>query len=193
MGRRVDVEPDNVGQLGGKAGIARTLEGAQPVRLQFVLAPDALHRPHGNADRLGHRPAGPVGRLVRRLGARQRHHPRRGFRRDRRLAGLAGLVAQQTFDPAFGKALLPALHRRPADADAVRHLLRRVPIRRGEHDTRRHASAGGCGRPRSPPTARAAVLNTTQTCCAMAPAPHTPRPDIAYPNAIVNPLNDSKH
>jgi hypothetical protein len=84
--------------------------------------------------RFGHRPPGSVGRLVRRHGARQRHHLRYGFRRARRLAGLAGLVAQQTLDPALGKALLPPLHRRSADADTVRHLLRRMPIRRGKHD-----------------------------------------------------------
>ena len=122
--------------LAAKPRIARALEGAQPVRLQFVRPPDALHRTQRDADRFGHRPAGPVGRLVRRFGAGQRHHPRRGFRRDRRLAGLAGLVAQQTLNPALGKALLPAPHRRPADADALRHPLRRVPIRRGEHDAR---------------------------------------------------------
>jgi hypothetical protein len=28
VGWRVDIEPDDVGQLGGKAGIARALEGA---------------------------------------------------------------------------------------------------------------------------------------------------------------------
>jgi hypothetical protein len=39
-----DVEPDDVDQLGGKAGIARALEGAQPVRLQFVRPPDAVYR-----------------------------------------------------------------------------------------------------------------------------------------------------
>ena len=43
MGRRIDIEPDNVRQLGGKARIARALEGAQPMRLQFVRPPDALH------------------------------------------------------------------------------------------------------------------------------------------------------
>jgi hypothetical protein len=58
------------------------------------------------------------------------------LRRDWRLAGLAGLVAQQTFDPALGTALLPPPHRRPADADALRHSLRQLPIRRGEHDAR---------------------------------------------------------
>jgi hypothetical protein len=33
VGRRIKIEPDDVGQLGGKAGIARALEGAQPMRL----------------------------------------------------------------------------------------------------------------------------------------------------------------
>ena len=51
-------------------------------------------------------------------------------------AGLAGLVAQQTVNPALGKALLPAPHRRPADADALRHPLPRAAIGRGEHDAR---------------------------------------------------------
>ncbi len=134
-GPRASAKPDNVGELGGKAGIAPALERAQPVRLKFVRPPDALHRTHRDADGLGHCPAGPVGRLVRRS-ARQGHHPSRGFRRQRRLAGLAGLVAQQTLNPALGEALLPPPHRRPADANAFRHLLRRVPICRGEHDAR---------------------------------------------------------
>jgi hypothetical protein len=43
VGRRIDIEPDDVSQLGGKARIARALEGAQPMRLQFVRPPDALH------------------------------------------------------------------------------------------------------------------------------------------------------
>jgi len=136
MGRRIDIEADDISELGGKARVARALEGAQPVRLQLVRPPDALHRTYRDADRFGHRPAGPMGRLVRRFGARQGHHPRRRFRRDRRLAGLAGLVAQQTLDPALGKALLPPPHRRTAETEALRNLLRRAPIRRGEHDAR---------------------------------------------------------
>jgi hypothetical protein len=36
MRRRVDIAADDVGALGGKAGIARALEGAQAVRLQLV-------------------------------------------------------------------------------------------------------------------------------------------------------------
>ena len=60
MGRRIDprvrplagpragAEPDDVSELGGQAGIARALESAQPMRLQFVRPPDALHRTHRN-------------------------------------------------------------------------------------------------------------------------------------------------
>jgi hypothetical protein len=44
MGRRVDIKPHDIGELGGKAGIARALEGAQQVRLQFVRPPEALYR-----------------------------------------------------------------------------------------------------------------------------------------------------
>jgi hypothetical protein len=43
VGRRVDIEPDDISQLGGKVRIARPLEGAQPVRLQLVRPLDALH------------------------------------------------------------------------------------------------------------------------------------------------------
>ena len=74
--------------------------------------------------------------LVRWRGVGQRHHPRHGLRRDWRLAGLAGLVAQQTLDPALGKTLLPPPYRRPADTDALRYPLRRVTIGRGEHNAR---------------------------------------------------------
>jgi len=51
---------------------------------------------------------------------------------------------QQTFDAAFGTALLPPPYRRPADANTLRHPLRAVSIRRGEHDAR---SLGVLARP----------------------------------------------
>jgi len=49
VGRRIDIEADDVGQFGGKARIARALEGAQPVRLQFMRLPDALYRAQRDA------------------------------------------------------------------------------------------------------------------------------------------------
>src|ERR1700737_4809028 len=72
------------------------------------------------------------------------------------LPGLRVLSRSRPFNPALGKALLPAPHGRPADADALRHPLRRVPIRRGEHDARPFdvlARPVAVGRD-SPPTAR---------------------------------------
>ena len=36
MGWRIDIEPDDVGELGGKAGVARALEGAEAMWLQLV-------------------------------------------------------------------------------------------------------------------------------------------------------------
>jgi hypothetical protein len=75
-------------------------------------------------------------RLMRRFGAGQRHQLGRLSGRDPRLARLAGLVAQQTFNPHLGEALLPPPHRRPADADAVGNPLCRFPIGRGQHDAR---------------------------------------------------------
>src|SRR6516164_6607673 len=154
MGRRIDIEPDDVGQLGGKTWIARALEGAQPVRLQLVRPPDALDRTQRNADGFGHRPAG-------------------GYCRQRRLARLAGLVAQQTVNPALGKALqrhtvgrlTPTLcatcctEYRSAEASTMR--ARSICLR---CRLRSAAIAANCS--------RSAVLNTTHTCCAMAPSPH---------------------
>ena len=136
MRRRIEIEADDVGELGLKAGIARPLEGPQPVRLQLVRPPDALHRAHREPHRLGHRPAGPMGRLMRRFGASQRHQLGRLIGRDRRLAGLAGFVAQQALNARFGEAPLPAPHRRPAAADALGNPLCRPAIGRGEHDAR---------------------------------------------------------
>src|SRR6516162_1487980 len=191
----IHVKPNNISELVGKAGVARALEGAQPVRLQFVRLPDALHRTQRDADGFGHRPAGPVGGFVRRLGAGHRHHARRGFRRDRRLAGLAGLVAQQPVDPALGKALLPSPHRRPADADALRHLLRRVPICRGEDNLRPldvFARPVSVGRDRRQLLAlRSAQYHTYLLC--HGPCPPSPWTNIAHPDGFVNLLNESEH
>ena len=133
MRRRIDIEADDVGQLVGEVRIARALEGADPVRLELVRLPDALHRAQRDADGLGHRAAGPVRRLV--AAARRRSAPPRAppSRRERRLAGLAGLVAQQPVHARLGEALLPAPDRRPADPGPTRY--RRDASRSAESST----------------------------------------------------------
>src|SRR5271163_2268706 len=136
MRRRIDIEADDVGQLGGEARIARALEGAYAMRLQLARSPDALRRAQRHAHRFGHCAAGPMGRLVRRVQYRSAPPVAPRFPPELALCRLAGLVAQQTLSPCLGKALLPAPHRRSADADGLRHALRRPPIRRREHDAR---------------------------------------------------------
>ena len=52
------------------------------------------------------------------------------------LPGFRVLSRSRPSTPVSAKRLLPSPHGRPADADALHHPLRRVPIRRGEHDAR---------------------------------------------------------
>ena len=63
----------------------------------------------------------------------QSHQLGRLIGRDRRLAGLAGFVAQEPLNARFGEVLLPAPHGGPAEADArPRHLF--LPLVAVAHD-----------------------------------------------------------
>ena len=111
---RIDIQADDVLELGGEVGIGRELEGAdrcgcRPCAAQ-IRCTERKETPAAC-----HRPAGPVGRFAGRLGEGQRHDPPHGLGAQRRLARLAGRVAQQTVDPGLGKPPLPAPHRGPAD------------------------------------------------------------------------------
>lgn len=134
--RRIEIQPDDILDLGGESGIGRLLEGADAVRLQPVCRPDPLHRPQRDADRPGRGASRPVRRLARRLGARQRQDLRHRPSRQRRLAGRPRLVAQQALDTRFREPLLPAPDRRPADADGVRHRQHRQTLGRQQDDAR---------------------------------------------------------
>jgi hypothetical protein len=111
------------------------------------------------------------------------------------LPGFPGLVAQQTLDPALGKALLPSPHRRPANADALRHLMHRVPIGRGEDNLRpldvfaRPVSVGrNC---RQLLALRSAQYHTY--LLSHGPCPPMSRSSMAHLNSFVNLLNESEH
>ena len=108
MGRRIDVEADNVARLGREVGIVGQLELADTVRLQPVRTPDALHRTDADADHRGHRRRGPVRRLSRRQPERERHHAFGDLGRQRRDARRARLVAQQPVHALAHEPLLPA-------------------------------------------------------------------------------------
>ena len=169
MGRRVHVEANNIFDLCGEGRVGGALEGAQAVRLEAVLFPDALDRAQRQADRLGHRPAGPMGSFTRRLGAGQRQHLGHGGGRHRGSARRPGLIAQQALHPGLGKAALPAPHRRAADPGAPRHLDDRQPIRRERTTSARCPCF--TGRLRSPMIAanraRSSAATKTQTSCAI--------------------------
>ena len=70
VGGRVHVEADHVLHLGCKGRIGGSLEGPRPMRLEAMNRPDALDRAQRHAHGLGHRAAGPVGGLPRRLRAK---------------------------------------------------------------------------------------------------------------------------
>lgn len=72
--------------------------------------------------------------LARWLGAGQGQDLGDGARRQRFLAGRAGLVVQQALDALLGKALLPAPDRRAAGAGPPRHFQHRQALGRKQHD-----------------------------------------------------------
>ena len=108
MRRRIDIEPDHVAQFGDELRVGRELELPVAVRLQPVRLPDAPHGAGADAARLRHQVGGPVGRLGRRLGQRQRDHAFDHLRPERRNARGPRLVAQKAVDAFPHEALLPA-------------------------------------------------------------------------------------
>ena len=134
MGGRIDVETDDVANLGGELRIVGELEGADAARGQAVGAPDTLNRGQADADDPGHHPACPVGGLARRLAQGQGHDPfgdRVAQPGDPRRPGL---VAQQARDALFHEPRLPAPHGGLADAGRSHDRRRSQPVGRGQHD-----------------------------------------------------------
>ena len=96
---RIDVEPDDVLELGGKGRVIGQLELIHPVRFEAVRAPNTLHRADADPDRLGHGRRRPVGRLARRRSSGEIDDLTDNFACQRRFARRAGLVAQQPIHP----------------------------------------------------------------------------------------------
>jgi hypothetical protein len=70
------------------------------VRRELVGLEDALHRPQADTRRLGQHPARPVGGLSRRRAGHEIDDQLHSVGRQRRLTGLARLIAQQPVDPS---------------------------------------------------------------------------------------------
>ena len=75
VGRRIDIEADNVAQLSGEVRIVGELELPPAIGLEAVCLPDAPDRAGADAGGLGHHVTGPVRRLPGRITERQRDDP----------------------------------------------------------------------------------------------------------------------
>ena len=144
---RIDIQPDDIVELLGKFRIVRELELPVAMRLQPMHFPDAPHCAGADVARGGHHGSGPVRRLARRHGQRERHHAINHYRLQRSNTRWPGLVAQQAVDTGCHVALLPppdtglrfaglahdrrcprAFGRQQDDRCPPRMLLRRIPI-----------------------------------------------------------------
>ena len=112
VGRRVDVEADDIAQLVNEQRVVGELELPPAVGLQAVRLPDATHCAGADADRGRHHIGGPVRGLAGRVGKRQGYDALSHFRAERRNARGSRLVTQQTFDAFRGEAFLPAPYAR---------------------------------------------------------------------------------
>lgn len=71
----INIEANDVADLGGKLRVIGELEGANTVRCQAMGTPDALNRGQADARHLGHHPSSPMGRLAGRFAQGQGHNP----------------------------------------------------------------------------------------------------------------------
>ena len=108
MGRRIDVEPDDVLHLFGELRIVGQLEQSKAMRSKLMETPGTLDRTDGNADGRGHGAGGPVRRLMGRFGVRQSHHPIDNRLVERHDARWPRLVLDQAVDPRSHETFLPA-------------------------------------------------------------------------------------
>ena len=107
MVRRIDIEADDVAQLGDELRVIGQLELTHPVGLQAMGAPDALDRTDADPDRFGHGRAGPMGRVRGRASQGQGHHVFGNIWAQWRDARRSRLVAPQPGSTLGAKPLLP--------------------------------------------------------------------------------------
>src|SRR5258705_7718508 len=136
MGRRVDIEADDVAHLGRELRVGRELERADAVRLKPVRAPDTLDVGQAHARDFRHRAAGPVGGFARRFGEGQSHDPLGHLWVEGLNPRGPGLVAQQAIDALLGKPFLPAPDNRLARGGGAHDRHPAEPVGGSQHDPR---------------------------------------------------------
>jgi hypothetical protein len=147
IGRRLQVQAHDIGDLRRGVWIHAELEGFEPVGLQRVRAPHAMHRHMRDADLVGQVPRTPVSQARRGWLQGQGDDLGRLARRDGAWSPGSRVIVQ-TVDAALGEAAPEAahLHRRVAGLPGdlrTRHILRQQQNRAGTADQpsggRRHA------------------------------------------------------
>lgn len=108
MGRRRDVEANQIMQFLGESLVVGEFEAAPAMRCQRMLMPDLDDRRGCNPNDLGHRTNRPVRCFLLRRIKRQCDDTLNEFAIQRRNAGRSALVAQKTIDALSHEALLPA-------------------------------------------------------------------------------------
>ena len=134
MGGRIHIEADDVFEFLGELRVVRQLERADAMRCELVGFEDALHRTQANPCGFRQHPAGPVGCFSRRRPERQVDHSLHGAGRQRWFAGLARLVARQSFDTFRHEPRLPSPHHRLGFARAAHDLGRATAVGSGKND-----------------------------------------------------------
>lgn len=104
----VDVEANDIAQLGDEVRIIRELELAVSVRGQAMGSPDLAHRALADTGGLGHHRRRPMGCLERRVTLGQRHHALGYLGTQGRDPRRPRLVAQKPVDAVGHEPLLPA-------------------------------------------------------------------------------------
>lgn len=133
---RVHVETDDVADLLDEVRIFRKLKGLDPIRLQPMLAPNAVYRQRRQAARLRLRAQRPVRRRGRILMQRALDHRSDLFGRDSGESTAAWGIPEQALGAVLHVARLPAPDRRLAFARSRPDRHRPCAVRSHQHDTR---------------------------------------------------------
>ena len=141
--RRVEVEPDNIGNLLGERRVAADFEGAVAVRLQPAFPPELRHvvvrhvRALGPQNVVGHLPARPVRQPC--LGWRTRPGQRQNPSADPRthlLSRRTTLSTRKTGGTFLSEPTDPEIHGRQRHTRKFCNLLPRSSLRTPQHDPR---------------------------------------------------------
>jgi hypothetical protein len=136
MGRRVDIEPDDVAQLGDEVRIVRELELSAPMGLEPVRLPDAADRAGTDAARPRHQVGRPVRRFGRRVGQRERYHTLGHLRAKPGDPRGPRLVSQEAVEAFFHEPLLLAPDASLGRAGLAHDLVGTDAVRTQKHDGR---------------------------------------------------------